>query len=370
MVGFYDKGGNHTDIYFGCIVFSSAICSVLSALLIYLIYSMKLKLNGFLLLVLSMSCAQLVYDVTFVPEYAPQSDSKLGIFLANFLQPLGGIFVAVYSNALTYVVFHLIKFKKSIDVFKSFKWINLTASLIFIVIEIMVLLGIYNPNYLYLLIIAHLYVYYYFRLISIGFNFLTCGLSYFYVLKMTTGNSIITIQDQAICTLVYRMLYYPIVQAASRIGISYYQSTYAVSFNPPVVTRTQFIAQLFLAIVTPSASVGYFIIFIRMQPNAYQEFIKLITCQTLFVKNKSNDTENPTETMEDNSQIDSIPRAPSIRGSEWNVSTLNFYSDEELCQLIVSETQKDDNHPVSPITIEMTQPNPIYHNHERESYFF
>ena len=66
--------------------------------------------------------------------------------------------------------------------------------------------------------------YYYLRLASIAFNFIVSGLGFYYVrLIMNTDKLKRTVQDEAICTLALRMLFYPIIQAISRSGAAWYE---------------------------------------------------------------------------------------------------------------------------------------------------
>ena len=220
MTGFYDSGGEHLRVYKILIIISSVVSSLASLVLIYLIYVMKLR-NGFTLLILSMTMAQLIYDATFVPAITNVGNANAFIFI-NVLQLLGGQSAAIFSNFLTFVIFHVIKYKKSLDIYIYFPFFLLFAILFFFLTMILYIVGSTVQGQEYLVQLVHYYIYYYFRLCSIFFNFITCGLSYLYIFRMNMyHNGNVTVQDQAIYTLVYRMQFYPIFQAISRSGAAW-----------------------------------------------------------------------------------------------------------------------------------------------------
>lgn len=254
-MGFYDEGGEHQEVYIIIILTSSLVSGIASILLIYLIHAMKLW-NGFILLILAMSWAQLVYDASFYPQYAKQPTYIGTNTLVQMMQLTGGVFVSLYSNFLILVVLYIIWYKRSYDIIKNFLRISTIFGMFWLFNVIVFMIGQFDPKYFYLTILVHLYIYTYFRLISIALNFIACGLAYLYVYRARIRGENQTIQDQAICALVNRISAYPIIQAISRSGLTAYEFVYQLRFNPPIVTRKQFIGQMYFAIATPAASIG------------------------------------------------------------------------------------------------------------------
>ena len=217
MTGFYDDGGGHTKTFTLMAILSSVSSSLASLMLIYLIHVMKLR-NGFTLLILTMSWAQVIYDISFAPAIVTENSEVEGVYiLVNILQLMGGIMAAIFSNFLTFVVFHVIKYKKSVDIYAYYPWFVKVSLSFFMMTALLFIIGSVVSGQEFLARLVHQYIYYYFRYVSIAFNFLTCGLSYFYVYQMNSGSTS-TLQDRAIFQLVHRMLFYPILQAISRIG--------------------------------------------------------------------------------------------------------------------------------------------------------
>lgn len=55
---------------------------------------------------------------------------------------------------------------------------------------------------------------------------------------------------------------------------------YGVDTSMPNGGTTQYDALIFLCIVTPTVSIGYLIVFLSLQPQAYKHFCAMITCRT------------------------------------------------------------------------------------------
>jgi hypothetical protein len=63
-------------------------------------------------------------------------------------------------------------------------------------------------------------------------------------------------------------------------GYAWYELEYGVDIDADDPSTQQFACLIFLTIVTPMVSIGYLIIFLMMQPRAYQEFKAMIYCRT------------------------------------------------------------------------------------------
>ena len=75
---------------------------------------------------------------------------------------------------------------------------------------------------------------------------------------------------ESVHLVVNRMIYYPLVQAVSRGVISWYQLSYNSSFiNIYTTDVNEIISLWFYGFFAASTGIGYFIIFIIKQPNAY-----------------------------------------------------------------------------------------------------
>ena len=83
--------------------------------------------------------------------------------------------------------------------------------------------------------------------------------------------------------LAMRLQYYCIVQTVTRIGASWYQLQYGAeptydSSNPNIIKAIAIITQF---ILTPAAGIGYLLVFLRIQPEAWSVF--LILCRHWYI---------------------------------------------------------------------------------------
>eukprot|EP01034_Spumella_vulgaris_P024063 gene24062-30362_t len=149
-------------------------------------------------------------------------------------------------------------------------------------------------GYAYLNPIAQNYFYYYLRLVSIGVNFVISICTIWIIrskgrTQNTKDGSIkpSSVVERAIRTLAMRLMYYPIVQTISRAGCAWYEGQYSFNLDPTNPSTAQFIAQIAVAVLTPTASFGYLAIFLLMQPNAYECLVCTVMCREYKPKNHS-----------------------------------------------------------------------------------
>lgn len=140
--------------------------------------------------------------------------------------------------------------------------------------------------------------------------------------------------------------------AISRAGVAWYEFSYGRDFTPDTVTELQFIVQCLFALLTPAASIGYLIIFISLQPKAYDALKALLTCQPVTPSTKTSApkqkrisavvTRNSTAYKINENDMDKklAPYAQNLNINE-RISltyetrmTMNDYTDEELVQII------------------------------------
>jgi hypothetical protein len=220
-----------------------------------------------------MAIGQFVYDALHYP--ATTSNPGLTLSVSAFIQLLSGIAVALYSNIMASCVLFVIFRRKTLNVLDNVHLYHAVVAFVCVGLAVMAGIAYFQERQVLYLVRT---VYIYLRVLSVGYNFVVCGLAYFQVHQImgtVTGtlnnktNRRLT-QDSAICILAKRMMYYPIVQAISRSGAFWYEVEYGWDFDPAAVTRQQFACQCYLAVVTPAAGVGYCVIYILMQPQAYQ----------------------------------------------------------------------------------------------------
>jgi hypothetical protein len=113
-------------------------------------------------------------------------------------------------------------------------------------------------------------MYTYIRIISGGFNLAAYIAMAIAIRRYTSSMVTVSHQMKAIQVLVDRLKYYPIVQIISRIGPSWYEIEYGYNFTATDISLTRCISDISVSILAPVAAIGYFAIFLLMQPKAYQ----------------------------------------------------------------------------------------------------
>jgi hypothetical protein len=273
-------GSEHNQVYVALNLVFSFIASLASVLTLMLIRKMQVR-TGHVTLIYYMTWFQLMYDCTLF-----FSNVDCGYYVtavANFFQLFGGVSSSLISNWIAFIAYFIIIYRQRFDIFGNFYSIMLIACLP----------GFANGVfYLYTMIpesdyqrdlerVAILFIYYYIRLGSIFLNFLFCGVA-FYKVQLISSSKLAnhkSVQETAIRTLALRMVYYPIVQAISRSGYAWYEQQYGMNIDQDDVNTTQYACLIFLTIITPSVSIGYLIIFLVMQPDAYRTFEAMMLCR-------------------------------------------------------------------------------------------
>jgi hypothetical protein len=127
-------------------------------------------------------------------------------------------------------------------------------------------------------------VYYWVRIGSILFNIIIhCLISYklnamgFQHTDRKSGSgSFSTHRDDPVRVLASRIKYYPIVQIVSRAGAAWYELAYGFDTDSysADLSLTQTISLYFYGICVPTAGIGYFLVFLIVQPAAYEHLMK------------------------------------------------------------------------------------------------
>ena len=123
-------------------------------------------------------------------------------------------------------------------------------------------------------------MYYWLRIASIIFNFVA------YVIVAYRSNSMMskwahsTPTDSEVALKIFtdRMLYFPAVQTFSRLGAAVYEGMYGFSSFPADSSTKQFVVAVFDAVLTPSAGLGYLIVFVMFQTDAYRKLVSCCPC--------------------------------------------------------------------------------------------
>ena len=319
----------------------SVISFIASILILSLIRAFK-KWNGYLLLLTSMSLCQIIYDVSFYLYFGNNFSRELYVVF-HALQGLGGLSVAIWTNVLSFVVFYVVHFRTFFDISRYY-WILLAVAMIpsFFIFVISI---VADAN---VRIVVDV-VYYWLRIVSIVLN-----IGFYVAIREGTKNmKSLGEKESAITLLAERMIYYPLIQTISRIGAAVYEGIYGFEPFPTAATSTgQFISGIFMSILTPSAGLGYLIIFLIFQPNAASLLLRWIRCN--FFQEQQNENfepsvsfgPNPTSSTairsltdcDDNDLIEIIRSGNSAQGSSRDSSI----SSSRASQLWAGRMSEDD----------------------------
>lgn len=229
-----------------------------------------------------MALCQLIFDISFTRHITSDSSyvSSAGNFttaLWNGLQFFGGLSVSIWTNILAIVVLKVVVTFEAFNIRKNFYALSAIAMVPpFIICVLSMALYKEDADSSNQDVIGS--VYSYARAVSILVNFACYAVIAVRARKITTATvGEISSQQLLINELSRRMIYYPLMQTVSRIGASVYEPVYGYGPYLGHSTQAEFSWACVYAITAPAAGIGYLIIFLLMQPYAYEQFVALLT---------------------------------------------------------------------------------------------
>ena len=224
-----------------------------------------------------MSWYQLVYDITLFTVIVDVGNYPI-VYLSTVVEIIGGIGASFMSNWIAFVLFYVVIFEKSFDILKNYMYIVLSTVIIWLPMVIIYSIGALpqgsNPR---LVTLERLSLFYYIKLSSIALNFFLIGCIVYKNYQVRSKNTTKTPAEIAINTLCRRVMYYPILQSIGRSGYAWYEFQYGFNFS---VSQAQHDPErygllIYSAIITPTISIGYLMIFLYIEPHAYKIFKKI-----------------------------------------------------------------------------------------------
>ena len=227
-----------------------------------------------------MSWYQLMYDITHFNDVIDINNVGIYpiLYMAHVGQQIGGIGSSIMSNWIAFILFYVVVFKKAFDIVNNYVYIILSTFIIWLPIVVVYSIGALpegsNPH---LVDFANLTLYYYARLISIALNFIMIGCILYKNYKVRSKSKIKTPAEIAINTLCRRVMYYPILQTISRSGYAWYEFQYGFNFSASQAEHDpeRYGLLMYSAIIAPTISIGYLIVFLYIEPHAYKIFKKI-----------------------------------------------------------------------------------------------
>lgn len=256
---------------------ASMVCSILTLILL----KRMNRWNGYHIIIGNMTFSQLLYDVNYMLGIVPGS---VACHTWRFLDVFGGLSCTLWSNILGFCVMYVAIRIKSAEIVKRF-WhffafatgFPLFIAFLLLACDTVYMDGGSSSQYdcTYRDTDTAVFVsetYYWTRIISICVNLLI-----YIMISVKVGSLVITTKGgggiDALSELASRMKYYPLMQAFSRSGAAWdeWGANGSSGYFPSGLMRS---------ICSPISGVGYFIIFVIMQPGMREYLSEVLTCST------------------------------------------------------------------------------------------
>lgn len=308
-------------------LFATVLSSLCSALNLLLIWDMKVW-NGHIALITMMTVYQLMYDVSFYyNNIAEQTSVQFKISLV--LQSWGGIAQSITSNQIAFALLYIILKKKSFRILERFGMFTLCANILVLIPLIPYFLYLDNNDAL--LIDFAFYSYFAIRTASIVVIFFIYISTVILVRRIQKSSLKIRYEEEiAITLLASRLKYYPLIQMISRSAYTWYELQFGFTFNPAQETTNQYIAQCLVALVTPSGAIGYFLVFLYMQPYAWKYFLSRLRNFSRYEKPTS--VASPSDFTKRNSDFFNLEDSELfdiLRYDSFGQGALSFYDSDD-----------------------------------------
>lgn len=245
-------------------------------------------------LIFSLTACQLLSDMAFffIP-YSVEDDNSQDspLFLVQiFLFSLGSVSVALWTNLISYTLFVVVVYQKNFDLHKNFNLVRLL--IMFPGFALATLNVIYRDEYYSQLTTTVIWI----QLLSIMFN-ITIHIVVSYILREMRATELDEINTlnaedgtrdtnvtryatyhanmlKPVQELARRLEYYPVVQIVALSGLVWYFFGYNLAIlGPSRNETTRMVAWYTYSVLSPCAGIGYFIVFLKVQPYAYSRFV-------------------------------------------------------------------------------------------------
>ncbi len=181
-----------------------------------------------------------------------------------FFTTFAGTATSLWTNIISFILYSIVQNLHSFDVYGYFK--IFFFSIMIPSIALAILDVVYYDNAPIYNVLKNFY--YWLRIASIVFNIIVHGMISFKLSRM--GFSEETKRQDPVRVLASRLKYYPIVQVVTRVGAAWYEAAYGFdtqTFDDKMGVKQQ-VSLYFYAICVPSAGLGYFLVFLWVQPRA------------------------------------------------------------------------------------------------------
>lgn len=263
--------GNNQELVISLALFFSTISLIASLLTLVLIQRLK-KWNGYIQLVVSLTACQMIYDVGFYPLlWFGYIEGQIAYAVLN---TWGGLTSTLWSNVIILVTCRIVVELRTIDIIKKYSAYSIAVYLPSTAVTTLSVVFLGNVHVTI--------VYFAMRTFSIAINVFAICIIFFKIYRMRTKGGSVSMNSKSnpVFVLSKRLVYYCAVQTITRVGNSWYQLQYGFGsgYDSSDASIMQTVLYFSEFILTPSAGIGYLIVFLCIQPDAYMELQKLCCC--------------------------------------------------------------------------------------------
>lgn len=263
------------------LLFVCCIIGIVASVLTILVIGRMLPMTSHVYLIFFMTLFQLIYDAAFF--FKDGTTGYVGRSVANFLTIFAGISTSLISNWIAYAMFYTVVYRKKFDVITNLRVLHASYGVPSTIVGVLFLCVVFPQGHQHPLLkdIIVKYINNIIRFGSILLNFiLILGTTlHVYYLYGKTGNR--SPSDIAVSALCQRMVFYPIIQAIGRVGAAWYEIGYGLTYVPTHPSDVRYASMVFMAIICPLVSVGYLIVFLWMQPNAWNHLKSILMLESV-----------------------------------------------------------------------------------------
>jgi hypothetical protein len=256
----------------------NVLASILTLVLIWFMNrNGTLRMNLFTKCIIWMTFYQMLFDLYLTLfGCGPSSDQYLctSVFVGGIVATgLGTALFSLVGSLVTLFMVEVGRKPTSIEGYLTFILIHI----IMFAWSVPVAMGLYHSqnDAVYYAIIAENYNYIRFALI--GITILIIAWLFYRMRQVTAGKDK---TRSPLYHLTWRLIWYPVIQAVSRLGVASYDFTYKGSIDnfPESAGLTQRFNMYLVVLLTPLAGIGAFLVFLYTQRGAIKELKRLLLC--------------------------------------------------------------------------------------------
>jgi hypothetical protein len=273
----------------------SLICTLLT---LFLIYDLN-RWNTYMRIIFHLTLCQLIYDLAFYMfPFHDKSDNVAYFQTQLFLFSLGSVAVSLWVNLISCSLYSVVVYQENLEIHKIFNKLRIGFMLPGLAIGILFIVYV-NTHFLVMHAILS-----WIQISSIVFN-VAVHLMVSRELRMMQVDDLKDCGNQRqeskasewdgenptgagtrysepeykmhlyrpVSELARRLKFYPIVQVLSMVGQVWYYFEYDLHWLGSSTGTTHMIAWLCYCVLTPCAGLGYFTVFLRVQPFAYNHLM-------------------------------------------------------------------------------------------------